>query len=452
MTETDLRGWRGLSLDDLRQTLAAIVLGGVVFISATRLTLLPGDVLVANDFSGEGNVLRQLLYLLGAVIMLFTADPLRHPGRLLSIPVPVLILLAWCFASMGWSVAPGVGLRRLVLAVLVIWMCFRTIDTLGPRRTLAVVLYVSLGLLIANLVAVALLPEAVHRLRGVILDDSIVGAWRGIMPEKNGAGLLTAVTIILLCFGIGRLALLIRLGFIALAVIFLLGTQSKTAIGLVGIGVVTGGLYQFYDPRWRVFLVPLLAIGVAAAVLAAWHYLPPFLLELDSSLSAFTGRIQIWRVMVDYIADNPWLGAGFASVWNVGPTSPVYDYTSSLWITTLIAEGHNGYLDLVMQIGIPGAVLAVTVLFLLPIAKLLTLPPAARDLAGVCLGVLVFSLFHNLTESTILWPDHFGQVMIVIAVATTNRLCGSWWRGGRVAAGPAAGPPRRVRNGRTHLA
>ncbi|WP_121115532.1 O-antigen ligase family protein [Croceibacterium ferulae] len=452
MQQTDLRGWRELSLDDLRQALAAIVLGGVVFISATRLTLLPGDILVANDFSGEGNVLRQLLYLVGVGLMLVTADPLRQPARLLAVPVSVLILLAWCVASLGWSVAPGVGLRRLVLAVLVIWMCFRSVDMLGPRRALAVVLYVSLGLLVANLVAVATVPVAVHRFRGVILDDSIVGAWRGIMPEKNGAGLLTAVTIILLCFGVGRLPLLVRIGCIGLAAIFLYGTQSKTAIGLVGIGIVTGGLYQLYTPQWRVFLLPLLAIGGAAAVLAAWTYVPPYLLELDSSLAAFTGRIQIWRVMVDYIADNPWLGAGFGSVWNVGPTSPVYRYTTSHWITTMIAEGHNGYLDLVMQIGIPGAVLAIGVLFVLPLAKLLTLPAAARDLAGVCLGVLIFSLFHNLTESTILWPDHFGQVMIVIAVAVTNRLCGSWWRPGQVVTGRSDIHRPPVRADRTELA
>ncbi|KHL24828.1 hypothetical protein PK98_13150 [Croceibacterium mercuriale] len=441
MQSTDLRGWRGLSLDDLRQALAVVVLGGVVFISSTRLTLLPGDYLFAGDFSGEGNVVRQLLYVLGAGLMLLTADPLRQPGRLLAMSLPMLALLVWCVASIGWSVEPGVGLRRLVLAILVIWMCFRTIDVLGPRAALAVVLYVSFGLLIANLLAVAVHPAAIHRLRGAILDDSIVGAWRGVMPEKNGAGLLTAVTIILLCFGIGRLALLLRIGLIALAAIFLLGTQSKTAIGLVGIGVITGGLYQLYSPRLRLFLLPLLAIVGAGAVLAAWVYLPPLLLELDSSLDAFTGRIQIWRVMVVYIADHPWLGAGFGSVWNVGPASPIYDYSSSPWITKLIAEGHNGYLDVIMQLGIPGAVLAVIVLFVLPIAKLLTLAPAARDLAGVCLGVLVFSVFHNLTESSILSPDHFGQVMIVIAVAATDQLCGGWWRTGRGAGWRADRPP-----------
>ncbi|WP_347302201.1 O-antigen ligase family protein [Croceibacterium sp. TMG7-5b_MA50] len=418
----DLRAWRRLQPQDLRQFLAMLVLGGIMFISATRLNLLPGDVLFVGDFTGAGNTTRQLLYLAGVAIMLVCADPLNKPDRLLAMGVPLLLLLAWCAASMTWSVAPQVGVRRLILAIVVVWLVHRTVDDLGPDRALAVVLYVALGLLLANLAAVAVHPGAIHRLRGAILDDSIVGAWRGVMPEKNGAGLLTATTLLLLCFGVGRLGLLLRFGFIVLAAVFLLGTRSKTSIALVGVGLLAGALFQLYRPQLRPLLLPALAIVLVAVTLAAWYLVPPWLDELDSSLSAFTGRIQIWRVLVAAIGDRPWLGAGYGSVWNVGPTSPIYDYTSSPWITRMIAEGHNGYLDLLMEIGIVGAVLALLVLFVLPIGRLLLSPARDRTLAGLCLALLVFALCHNLTESSILVPDHPGQVAILLAIACIRQL------------------------------
>jgi O-antigen ligase len=418
----DLRAWRRIPITDLRQFMAMLVLAGVIFVSGTRLNLLPGDVLFVGDFTGEGNAARQMLYLGGVVIMLACADPLNRPDRLLAIGLPLLLLLAWCAASMTWSVAPAVGARRLILAVIVVWLIHRTVDDLGPERAFATVLYVALGLLIANLLAVAVHPGAVHHFRGAILDESIVGSWRGVMPEKNGAGLLTATTLLLLCFGAGRMGLLLRCGFIVLTVIFLLGTRSKTSIGLVGVGLLAGGMFQLYRPRMRGLLVPVLAIVLAVLALLAWYLVPPWLLELDSSLSAFTGRIQIWRVLVAAIGDRPWLGAGFGSVWNVGPTSPIYDYTSSPWITRMIAEGHNGYLDLLMEIGVVGAVLSVLVLFVLPIGRLLLYPVQDRALAGLCLALLTFALLHNLTESSIMVPDHPGQVAILLAITCIRRL------------------------------
>jgi O-antigen ligase len=422
MPKTDLRSWRRVTLNQVYQALGTVVLAGMVLIATTRLNILPGDVLVIGDLSGGGDMVRQLLYLAGFAIMILTAEPLRHPKRLLALPVSMLVLIAWCVASIGWAIEPSVAARRLVLALLVIWIGFRVVNDLGPRRAMEVVLYVTTALLLANLVAVAMFPEAVHYSRGVQLDDSIAGAWRGILPEKNGAGLATAVNFLLLLFGLGRFPLLMRLGLMALCVIFLIGTQSKTAMGLVAASALIGGLFQLYRPGMRALLLPLLVILLAVATCLLWIYLPPYLEELDSSLSAFTGRIQIWRIMVQFIRDHPLLGAGFGSVWNIGPSSPIYSYTSIDWIRRLITQGHNGYLDMAMQIGLIGAVLGMLALFFIPIAKVLASTTISRSMGGLTLALLVFGMLYNLTESSILVPDHFGQVMLILAIANVEQL------------------------------
>ena len=422
MPKTDLRSWRRLTLDQVYLALGTIVLAGMVLIATTRLNILPGDVLTIDDLSGGGDMLRQLLYFAGFAIMVLTAEPVRHPRRLIALPLSMLVVIAWCVASIGWAIEPSVAARRLVLALLVIWIGFRTVNDLGPRRAMAVVLYVTSALLLANLAAVAVLPEAVHHSRGAMFDDSITGAWRGILPEKNGAGLTTATTLLLLLFGLGRFPMLVRLGLIALCVLFLIGTQSKTSTGLVIVSTIAGGLFQLYRPSMRVLLAPLLVIMLAAATCLAWIYLPPYLDELDSSLGAFTGRIQIWRILVQFIADHPLLGTGFGSMWNIGPSSPIYSYTSIEWIRLGITQGHNGYLDMAAQIGLVGCLLGVLAFFILPIAKVLASPTIQRGPGGLSLALLVFGVLYNLTESAILVPDHFGQVMLVLAIAAVEQL------------------------------
>jgi len=401
---------------------SAVVLGGMVFITTTRLNILPGDPLIIGYFDGSGSALRQGLFLLGVAIMLMVGRPLSDPWPLVRLPIALALLLGWCALSTSWSVAPDVATRRLLLTVIVIWLCFRTVDQLGHRLAMDVVLYVCIGLLFANLAAVALFADAVHHNQGVLKDDSIVGAWRGILPEKNGAGLLSAITVLLLLFGAGRLRFWVRIGLILAAVAFLAGSHSKTSMAFAGVAALCGAAFLLCERRFRLLLVPALMIGLPVLAYAAAAYLPAYLQRLGSSLDAFTGRIQIWRIMADYIAAHSWTGAGFASVWNVGPESPIYSYSNVPWVTKAVAEGHNGYLDIWMQTGLPGLVLAVVALFVLPLGKILVSRAVTGARGGLQLALLLFALGHNFMESSILSSDQFGEMMLMLSIACVDDM------------------------------
>jgi len=422
MSGFDLRAWRELPLSTATILASAVVLGGMVFITTTRLNILPGDPLIIGYFDGSGSALRQGLFLLGVAVMLMVGRPLSDPWHLVRLPLALALLLAWCAISISWSDAADVATRRLLLTVIVIWLCFRTVDQLGHRLAMDVVLYVCIGLLFANLAAVALFADAVHHNQGVLKDDSIIGAWRGILPEKNGAGLLSAVTALLLLFGVGRLRPWARIGLIVAAVAFLVGSHSKTSMAFAGAAALCGGGFLLGERRFRPLLVPAFMIGLPALAYAAAAYLPAYLQRLGSSLDAFTGRIQIWRIMVDYIEAHSWTGAGFASVWNVGPESPIYAYSNVPWVTKAVAEGHNGYLDIWMQTGLPGLVLAVVALFLLPVGKILASPAVTGARGGLLLALLLFAMGHNGMESSILSSDQFGEMMLMLSIACVDDM------------------------------
>lgn len=422
MSRIDLRAWRDLPLSSGVTLLSATVLGGMVFISTTRLNILPGDPLIIGYFDGSGSTIRQTLFLLCVAIMVIIGRPLTNPFPLVRLPLGVFLLLAWCALSITWSDASDVATRRLLLTAIVIWLSFRTVDQLGHELAMDVVLYVCVGLLFANLTAVAFFADAVHHNQGELKDASIVGAWRGILPEKNGAGLLSAITLLLLAFGVGRFSLWIRTALIVAAAIFLLGSHSKTAMAIVACAATCGGIFILMEQRFRALLIPALIISLAAAIYAGEAYLPPYLQRLASSLDAFTGRIQIWRIMFAYIQDHEWTGSGFASVWNVGPESPIYLYSNVGWVTKAVAEGHNGYLDLWMQIGAPGLALAAIGLFIIPLVRIFTSRAIGGTRGGLLLALISFAIGHNFMESSILSADQFGEMMLMLSIACIDDM------------------------------
>ena len=422
MSREARRSWRSVPLKRVYDYIATIVLVGLILVTLTRLTLLQGDILETPTMEGQGSALRQGLYVLGAVLMLLVARPISRPGKVFDLPGSMLLLLALCLVSVCWSATPSIAVRRLVLAAIVIWLAFRTVDALGHRKSMSVMLYVLVMLLIVNLVAVAVTPLAVHHGEGVLEDVSVIGAWRGVLVEKNSAGVATAITILLLVFGGGRFHLATRVPLIVAAGIFLAGTQSKTSLGLLVLAILVGGAFRFSNPRYRGLLIPLLAISVAGLVFFLTAYLPSYLDSLARSPNAFTGRIDIWRPVVAYCQDHFWTGAGFGSFWDVGSVGPINSYSNAHWIVSLVTTAHNGYLDVASQIGVPGMVFAVIALFIIPIIKLTASGSTPRDAGALSLALIIFMMAHNITESSMLAPDAFGEAIIMLAIACVSNM------------------------------
>lgn len=405
---------RNLNFARYYRALAGFVVVMLLFVTTTRLTPLQGD--AAVEMTGEGSALRQIITLLSALLILWACRPFANPGRLLRFPISLVVVLIWCGLSLAWSPAPEVALRRLVLTLLVLWTTFRAVDSLGYRSFLRILCYACIALLVANYAAVALSPAGIHT-TSELTDTSTLGAWRGILPHKNGTGPLCALTLFLLVFGIGNIPLLLRLGIMAADVFFLVQTNSKTSMALAIVAIAGGYLMKIYNPRLRVMMIPLIVIAGAAVALALDIFLPRYLDELDSSTDAFTGRIQIWRIMIRYIGDHPLLGAGFSSFWNAGDDSPISHYATERWILMNVAEGHNGYLDITTQLGLIGLVLAVAGILLVPMAKLIFENDIPGKYRALMFAILFFSIGHNFTETSILATDQFMQLVLMLTLA-----------------------------------
>ena len=376
----------------------------------------PGAV---NDTGGS--LVRQLAFtlLLAAIVGLAAAGHVRLRSY---VPMVLLPILAWAWFSLAWAIDPAVAFRRILFTTITIVSVGCLVQMLSYRRCVNV-LVATLGvILLVDWVSVVVFPLAVHQAADMVyqagdVDADLVSYWRGIHLEKNEAGAFCALCFIFWSHEAVRLrSYLTGLAMSVLAAAFLYQTHSKTSGGFVLVSILVGAFVHcaYHSPRLR--RGALLAVSVGVLLLAyEWRPLELYVTAIFDDPSSFTGRVQIWPVLVDFASDHFLLGSGFGSFWGLGGDSPIYRYGSG-WITHLY-EAHNGYLEILIQLGAIGLFIAVATMVVIPFRRLFLtpLPPEiSRSLIG---SVIAFQCLHDLLEASLLDRANPLWVITLITLA-----------------------------------
>jgi O-antigen ligase len=362
----------------------------------------------------SGDLVKQVVLLGLCALLLFAGWDTHDLRANLALPVSLLILLGYCLLSVTWAIDPGIAIRRLALTAITMWFLFRAARLLGYAYTLESLRIALVVLLVLNYATVLLSSHGIHHFT-LGDDDSIVGAWRGILGHKNDAGAVCALTMLVFLFDRRGQDWALRLALVALAGLFLWFTRSKTSMSALAIAVAAGALLPVLAEQrrsLRIFLLALIAVG-AIQILSI--FAGDFITSLDDP-SAYTGRSTIWHILLEYARTHLWTGAGFGSFWQIGNASPVWDYDNG-WVAQLASAGHNAYLDLLVTIGLPGLVLMVVVMFLMPVTQVWLSNTMARPQRGLMLALITFILAHNLAESQLMVGTAFDQEMLVLVMA-----------------------------------
>jgi O-antigen ligase len=393
--------------------------------------------------TGAQNTARQVGYGIVLVMSLAALRPWQHPERLLVVPWPLLLALAWCWLSAFWMLDPNVGIRRLVLTTIVIWSLFALVRQLGAEQSVAILRIMLAAVLAVNFAAVFLYPEIGKH---PAADDSMAGYWRGIMGHKNFAGVPCAIAILFFIFDADRVHRLIRIAVCAGAIVFLIMSGSKTSMGIcvasVAVGLIFTMLAKHYQQRqlaptayaWLLLIIP-------AIIFVTMLLSPAYYLDLVSDPAAFTGRTQIWAALIKAYVDRPWLGVGYGSFWDLGPSGPIFQYGRD-WVTNM-SEGHNSYLDFLVQIGMIGTLIMFYALLVWPTQRLLYGGDhPARVLSA---AIVVFCVGHSFTESQLFDRDALVQVFMMVAIGLLWNVTAAPVEGGRSAVPSRRSAPERPR-------
>jgi O-antigen ligase len=165
----------------------------------------------------------------------------------------------------------------------------------------------------------------------------------------------------------------------------------------------------------------------------------------------FTQRTPIWADVARSIADQPWLGYGFGSFWDVGATLNPLKYApwdAFYMDAQVINTAHNGYLDQLLQTGIVGFGLGVLAIVRCVAVLWSTAVRAASDeerlalLGLICLAICL--VLNNFLESYLFRSgDGMGYLFFLVMLQAEQARLGE----ARLSATaiPAAGHGRRAR-------
>jgi exopolysaccharide production protein ExoQ len=371
--------------------------------------------------ASNGDTLRQLAYSMLFVVTAWAVYRAQGARALLNVSPMLLVVLGWCWLSTSWAIDPNVSVRRISFTTILV-LTASWIALLVPFETVVRCLVMTLTIFIlADWVSVMVFPYAVHQPSG--LDKALVGDWRGLQSHKNEAGAMCAIALIIFVYEAIRLrSYLSGFAMIVVTAVFLYETHSKTSGAMVVLGVIAGGLVQagHRRPIARNVVLALMTAGILVCLTLYGQQIGLALATVLDDPTSLTGRTEIWSALTAYAADHPLRGAGYGSFFAIGKTSPIFQYGSG-WVTGM-DHAHNGYLDLLVQIGGVGVVLVVYTLIVRPFYWLLFKPIAQPGARRVIAAIFTFVCLHDLLETSLMDRATSTWVVMLIMYCLLERL------------------------------
>lgn len=336
--------------------------------------------------------------------------------------VGLLGLMALVVASVFWSITPDKTASRSVALLTMVSACFAFgLASWHPRRFQAVVLPLLTTFLVVSLV-VGIVDERLVLEQGNTI--SLRGAWHGLAVQKNEFGQIASFGALLWLHAwlSGEKRWLGILPGLAAAIACLALSRSSTAWIALALST-TVMLVVLRTPRRSIVLrnglIISLALFVALYGLIAMHVVPGLdallgpIAALTGKDGTFSARTMIWQIMEQHIRETPVLGTGYAAYWTgPHPESPSYIFLTLMYFYP--TEAHNGYLEVVNDLGLVG----LTVLFgyiILYFRQCFRLMRSDIGQSAILLAILFHQLIINLSES--LWLTT-GSSFAVLTLAT----------------------------------
>lgn len=388
--------------------------GGLVLLSILFWLIfyqnLPGslDGMASKIAAGTANTLDRLIKICTIAMSLYviaTRWPLtRSLARTINAGAAAFMVLAPLSAV--WSIEPAATLLRFVSLASIFLVCF-AISLAGWHRERFQQLAIPplMVIMVASLVVGIVFPERITELG---TDISQKGAWHGITHSKNEFGMMASLGVII-CVNRwlaweGRTYWAIAGAAVAFACLIL--SRSSTSLFATIVAVLSMVLVMrvpLIKRRYTTHVVVAIAATILLYELVIQNVFPGVnvllapITSLTGKDTTFSSRTVIWDVVKDHIQAAPYLGTGYGAYWlGPFPWSPSYVFVSLMYFYP--TEAHNGYLEVVNDLGILGLICLLVFLFWF-MRQALQLMRIDRNQAALYLAVLFQEMVINMSES-----------------------------------------------------
>jgi exopolysaccharide production protein ExoQ len=325
--------------------------------------------------------------------------------------IPLLILTAIILLSFLWSdilVSTFKDSREIMQMTSFGWYFASRFKLKEQIQLLAAALYI--GIILSFITGFVAPVIAIHQ-------GDHPGAWKGVFGYKNILGsimIISSFTFFLLPINrYNFLHQLYKWSGLSLSIVLILLSTSKTS--LVASILLFLILFFYRNFRWQgkatvIFLdLAILVLGtVGAIVIGSWTELLTAL-GRDPSL---TGRTPMWGVALTRLMERPLLGFGRGAFW--APRSP-YALEAGLAVAPgfIPPHGHNGFIDLLLDVGFIGFALF-TVSYFIAYFRALKYAYATYEVENLWyLAFLIFLVMNNMTESFLLYKTNIYWTLYI---------------------------------------
>jgi exopolysaccharide production protein ExoQ len=361
----------------------------------------------------------------------------------------LIVFFLYALTSLLWSDFPFVSFKRWIKAAGPLLMALVIATEQHPLESLERVM---------RRTAYVLIPFSLVLLKYYPLLGRVYGRWdgqemwTGVTTHKNSLGQLCAVSVFILFWGSLRrwnagerhktwLQPITDVLVVLIAAYLLRGPEgsySATSVVILTIGSSIAFFFFRVKSFARIVATNLKTFAIAAVLM--YYLLAQSLMGLVTSAvnrdETLTGRTDIWLVLREVAATSPIVGQGYGGFWGLHP---------EITAKTAVGEGHNGYLDIYVELGAVGiALLAVFLLAYCGKVRQRFDTAFAYSVLAVCL--LSMTLLYNLSESAFLTNGYLWTTLILMAIVFSSipAEAADALQGASLSPVPAAAPAQAV--------
>jgi exopolysaccharide production protein ExoQ len=243
--------------------------------------------------------------------------------------------------------------------------------------------------------------------------------WKGLFPHKNACAVVLVYLLSVALYLPSQSSnwKIVRVIYIALSLVLILNTQSRTGwilcLALFAFRGLTGLVNVFRLRDMHVIAILLLLVVCLVTPWFVDNYAAlTYLIDKDPTL---TGRVGAWTITMVSILKHPVIGYGYAGFWNGlhGESASV-----SLTLGYLAPGVDNGYLYTWLELGAVGLVL-----FSFSLARAIRdavycLHHSGRsNYVHWCVSVIGLCMVSNTVEKMIMIPNYLPWIMYIMACA-----------------------------------
>lgn len=362
------------------------------------------------DLSGSGPALNQANRASSSLtqivsILLFACSlgyGFLHPMRRIMFQPRILlsVILLWILFTATISGNPVAGYKGAVLAIIATANAGAYLLLPRSERQFAKLLAASsLILLAVAYMGVVLYPShAIHQ-ASEVREPLNAGFWRGPFRHKNDAAVAMVMMVFFGLFVMKSYSRFAGLLIVVLAAGFLLNTGGKTAMAMLPAAIVLSMLFEHV----RVLRVPVVVGGlVLLNTLALGSAVSAPVYDFIAGLGidpTFTNRTDVWRIALPAAAEEPIFGHGLRGYWQT--SGLLFSGNDIETWAVAAAHAHNSYLDSIIALGVPGLVLTLLWILILPFTHVSRMAPDRMHtpLTRLFLRIWIYVLFHASLES-----------------------------------------------------